>query len=92
MKITSDEFDGSLIDFQANRSILNGSSCLSLGMTSSASIKNNFFTSNMYLECGLDSRIENERRLLLKLLVNNFMQISVEHATQIKALPYFIDF
>ena len=46
----------------------------------------------MYLECGLDSRIENEWRLLLKLLVNNFMQISVEHATQIKALPYFIDF
>ena len=46
----------------------------------------------MYLECGLDSRIENEWRLLLKLLVNNFMQISVEHVTQIKALPYFIDF
>ena len=92
MKITSDEFDGSLIDFRANQSILNRSSCVSLGMTSSALIKNNFFMSNMYLECGLDNRIENEWRFLLKLLVNNFMQISVEHATQIKALPYFIDF
>ena len=72
--------------------VLNGSSCVSLGMTSSASIKNNFFTSNMYLECGLDSRIENEWRLLLKLVVNNVMQISVVNATQIKVLPYFIDF
>ena len=42
--------------------------------------------SNMYLDCGLNSRlvwqklklIKNKRSLFLKLLLNNFMQISVE--------------
>ena len=58
MKITS-EFDGSLIDFRANRLQFSTdrSSRVSPGMTFSGSIKNNFFMSNMYLDCGLDSRL-----------------------------------
>ena len=57
MKVTSDEINGSLIDFGQIDRILNGSSCVSPGMTSSTSIKNNSFMLNMNLDCGLDSRL-----------------------------------
>ena len=71
MKITSDEFDGSLSG--KSIAILNRSPHVSPEMTFSASIQNNFFVSNMYHKL-----IENERRLFLELLVNNFLQISVQ--------------
>ena len=47
---------------------------------------------NMYLDCGLDSRLRTrdyERRLFLELLVNTFMQISVERDDPNKSSAVF---
>ena len=73
------------------------SSRVSPGLPFSASIKNNSFMSNVYLDCGLDSRlvwwrfklIKKEQCLFLELLVNNFVQISVKRDDPNKSSAVF---
>ena len=88
MTITRDEFDGSLIDFRANRSQFSTGRPVFLREWLLA---HRLKTISLWRTCIsiADSIADYERRLFLELLVNTFMQISVERDDPNKSSALF---